>query len=124
MPGDTLAIHIQKIELPERGAIATGEGVGVLGDEVERHATKILPIRDGYIHFDDLKLPVSLMFGVIGVATRGEAVLFLQDRRGITFAEAAMLASLAVDIRISQLVDPYKTVKAFIPGESFADELF
>lgn len=97
MPGDTLIIRIQKLELP---------------------------VRDGYIHFDDLKLPVSLMFGVIGVATRGEAVLFLQDRRGITFAEAAMLASLAVDIRISQLVDPYKTVKAFIPEESFADELF
>lgn len=35
-----------------------------------------------------------------------------------------MLASLAVDIRISQLVDPYKTVKAFIPREIFAGELF
>ena len=72
MPGDTLAIHIEKIELPEQGAIVTGEGMGVLGDEVEGHATKILPIRDGYVHFDDLKLPVSPMIGVIGVATGGE----------------------------------------------------
>jgi len=227
MPGDTLAIHIEKIELPEQGAIVTGEGMGVLGDEVEGHATKILPIRDGYVHFDDLKLPICPMIGVIGVATGGEAfptgsahrhggnmdtkeigegttlylpvfqpggllamgdvhavmgdgevcvsgcevsaritvaidlikghqmrwpvveregglyiivslptieaalheatreaVVFLQDRRGITLAEAAMLASLAVDIRISQLVDPYKTVKAFIPREIFAGELF
>lgn len=73
IPGDTLDIHIQKIELPERGAIVTGEGMGVLGDEVEGHTTKILPIRDGYIHFDDLKLPVSPMIGAIGVATGGEA---------------------------------------------------
>ncbi len=227
MPGDTLAIHIEKIELPEQGAIVTGEGMGVLGDEVEGHVTKILPIRDGYVHFDDLKLPVSPMIGVIGVATGGkafptgsahqhggnmdtkeigegttlylpvfqpggllamgdvhavmgdgeicisgcevsaritvkidlikgvsmrwpivsreeglyivvslpsiddalheatrEAVLFLQDRRRITFAEAAMLASLAVDIRISQLVDPYRTVKAFIPREITGGELF
>jgi len=227
MSGDTLAIHIEKIELPEQGAIVTGEGMGVLGDEVEGHATKILPIRNGYVYFDDLKLPICPMIGVIGVATGGEAfptgsahrhggnmdtkeigegttlylpvfqpggllamgdvhavmgdgevcvsgcevsaritvaidlikghqmrwpvveregglyiivslptieaalheatreaVLFLQHRRGITFAEAAMLASLAVDIRISQLVDPYKTVKAFIPREIFAGELF
>jgi len=227
MPGDTLAIRIEKIELPEQGAIVTGEGMGVLGDEMKGHTTKILQIRDGYVHFDDLKLPVSPMIGVIGVATGGEAfptgsahrhggnmdtkeigegttlylpvfqpggllamgdvhavmgdgevcvsgcevsarvtvaidlikgrqkrwpvvegegglyivvslptieaalheatreaVLFLQDRRGITFAEAAMLASLAVDICISQLVDPYKTVKAFIPREIFAGKLF
>lgn len=226
-PGDTLAIHIQKIELPEQGAIVTGEGMGVLGDEMQGRATKILPIRDGYVHFDGLKLPAVPMIGVIGLATGGEAfptgnahrhggnmdtkeigegatlylpvfqpgallamgdvhavmgdgevcvsgcevssritveidlikerctrwpivareeglyivvslpaidaalheatreaVLFLQDRRGITFTEAAMLASLAVDIRISQLVDPYKTVKAFIPQEIFEGKLF
>jgi len=226
-PGDTLAIHIQKIELPEQGAIVTGEGMGVLGDEMQGHATKILPIRDGYVHFDGLKLRASPMIGVIGVATGGdvfptgsahrhggnmdtkeigegatlylpvfqpggllamgdvhavmgdgeicvsgcevsarvtvgidlikercmrwpvvsrkeglyivvslpsiddalheatrEAVLFLQNRRAITFAQAAMLASLAVDIRISQLVDPYKTAKAFIPREIFTGEVF
>ncbi len=226
-PGDTLAIHIEKIELPKQGAIVTGEGMGVLGDEVEGHATKILPIRDGYVYFDHLKLPAFPMIGVIGVATEDqvfptgsahrhggnmdtkeiaegttlylpifqpggllamgdvhavmgdgevcvsgcevssritvaidvikghqmgwpvveredglyivvslptieaalheatrEAVIFLQDRRGMTFAQAAMLASLAVDIRISQLVDPYKTVKAFIPREIFEGELF
>ena len=227
MPGDTLAVHIKKIELPEQGAIVTGEGMGVLGDEMHGHATNILPIRDGYVHFDDLKLPVSPMIGVIGVATAGEAfptgsahrhggnmdtkeigegatlylpvfqpggllamgdvhavmgdgeicvsgcevsarvtveidlikdrcmrwpivsreeglyivvslptieaalhevtreaVLFLKDRCGIEFAQAAMLASLAVDIRISQLVDPYKTVKAFIPREIASGEQF
>lgn len=226
-PGDTLAIHIQKIELPEQGAIVTGEGMGVLGDEMLGRATKILPIRNGYVHFDGLKLRASPMIGVIGVATGGEAfptgsahrhggnmdtkeigegatlylpvfqpggllamgdvhavmgdgeicvsgcevsarvtveidlikgrcmrwpvvsreeglyivvslpeidaalheatreaVLFLQNRRASTFAQAAMLASLAVDIRISQLVDPYKTAKAFIPREIFTGEVF
>ena len=48
------------------------------------------------------------------VVTR-EAVLLLKERLNLSFEEAYMLASLSVDIRISQLVDPNKTAKAFIP---------
>ena len=47
-------------------------------------------------------------------ATR-QAVAFLQKVRGLSKEEAYMLASLAVDIGISQLVDPNKTAKASIP---------
>ena len=217
-PGDSLAVHIERIELPEQGAIVTGKGMGVLGDEVDTYATKILPIRDGQVLFDRLKIPVSPMVGVIGVApekgsyptgtahrhggnmdtkeiasgttlylpvfqpgallalgdchaamgdgevcvsgceipaevsvkvelvegksfkwpiverqdgfsivvslpsldeavkeaTR-EAVLLLADRLSIDRVEAYLLASLGADIRISQLVDPNLTVKAFVP---------
>jgi amidase len=47
-------------------------------------------------------------------ATR-QAVQALQASRGLSHAEAVMLASLAVDIGVSQLVDPNKTAKARIP---------
>jgi len=216
--GDTLIVRIKRIELPETGVIITGPGMGVLGDELSEYTTKILPIRDGYVRFNDLELPVAPMIGVIGVASESEryptgtahrhggnmdtkeisegttlylpvfqegallalgdvhavmgdgevcisgceisasvtveldvikgrqmdwpmvstdegiyiivslptidaalkeatreAVLFLERKQQISREEAAMLASLAVDIKISQLVDPNKTAKAFIP---------
>lgn len=54
-------------------------------------------------------------------ATR-QAVKFLSDRLGISFDKAYMLASLVVDIQVSQLVDPNKTVKAFIPKAIFVNQ--
>ena len=226
-PGDTLVVQVQGIELPEQGAIVTGKDMGVLGKEIESYATKILPIENGHVCFDDLKLPVSPMIGVIGVASEKEghptgtahrhggnmdtkeikegsivylpiyqqgamlamgdvhavmgdgevcvsacevpslvtveidvikgqqkkwpvvendegfyilvslpsieeallevtreAVAFLSNVLELSFEEAYMLASLVVDIRISQLVDPNKTAKAFIPKEHVEDGVF
>ena len=226
-PGDTLVVQVQGIELPQRGVIVTGPGMGVLGDELKTHATKLLPIENGFVQFDSLALPVEPMIGVIGVATdteafptgtahrhggnmdtkeigtgatvylpvfrRGamlamgdvhavmgdgevgvsacevssritveidvikgkamkwpvvetedgiyilvslptieqalieatrEAAAFLSDKHRLSLEEATMLASLAVDIRISQLVDPNKTAKAFIPKVLFGGRIF
>ena len=217
-PGDTLVVHIRSIEPAERGAIVTGPGLGVLGDETEHYATRILPVEDGTVVFGDVRLAARPMIGVLGVApetgsyptgtahrhggnmdtkeivagctvylpvaqpgallalgdvhavqgdgeicvsacevaahvtveidlikgrqtawpvveldrsmvivvslpTIGEAldeatrqaVRALRDARGWTHEEAAMLASLAVDVGVSQLVDPNKTAKARIP---------
>ena len=225
--GDTLIVRIKRIELPETGVIITGPGMGVLGDELNEYATKILPIRDGSVRFNDLELPASPMIGVIGVAPESEsyptgtahrhggnmdtkeigesatlylpvfqdggllalgdvhavmgdgevcisgceisasvtveldtikgrqmnwpivstdegiyiivslpaidaalkeatreAVLFLERKQQISREEAAMLASLAVDVKISQLVDPNKTAKAFIPRILAGDSPF
>jgi amidase len=66
--GDTLAVHVIAIDMADQGAIVTGPGLGVLGDEVEHHATRILPIRDGRVGFGDLWIPAEPMIGVIGVA--------------------------------------------------------
>lgn len=226
-PGDTLVVQVQGIELPQQGVIVTGPGMGVLGDEMKTHATKILPIKNGFVRFDNLLLPVAPMIGVIGVATeteafptgtahrhggnmdtkeigegatvylpvfqRGamlamgdvhavmgdgevcvsacevpsritveidvikgkamkwpvvetkdgmyilvslptieqalreatrEAAAFLGERQELSLEEATMLASLAVDIRISQLVDPNKTAKAFVPKALFDGRIF
>jgi len=67
-PGDTLVVRVVSIEPADSGAIVTGPGMGVLGDETERHATRILPVEDGAVVFDDLRLPARPMIGVIGVA--------------------------------------------------------
>ena len=67
-PGDTLAVRVLSIEPSASGAIVTGPGMGVLGKETERHATRILPIEDGAVVFDGLRLPTRPMIGVIGVA--------------------------------------------------------
>jgi len=218
VPGDTLVVRIDAIEMEDQGAIVTGPGFGVLGDEIENHATRILPIRDGIIRFGELALPARPMIGVIGVAPALEsfptgtahrhggnmdtkeigvgtvvylpvfqdgamlamgdvhavmgdgevcvsacevaaqitvqcdrlagrcldwpmvetddavhilvslptieealveatrqAVSLLQNARGLSKEDAYMLASLAVDIGVSQLVDPNKTAKASIP---------
>jgi len=217
-PGDTLVVHIMNINMDNQGAIVTGLGLGVLGDEIEVHATRILPVRDGIVHFGDLALIARPMIGVIGVASESDsyptgtahrhggnmdtkeiregatvylpvfqpgamlamgdvhaimgdgevcvsacevsaqimvqvdriegrnrdwpivetdemihiivslptieealkeatrrAVSFLQSARGLSKEDAYMLTSLAVDIGISQLVDPNKTAKASIP---------
>lgn len=218
LPGDTLIVRIDAIDMEDQGAIVTGPGLGVLGDEIEHHATRILPIRDASVYFGELALVARPMIGVIGVApatdsfptgtahrhggnmdtkeigvgstvylpvfqngamlamgdvhavmgdgevcvsacevsaqisvqcerlegrcldwpmvetddavhilvslptieealveaTR-QAVTFLQAARVLGKEEAYMLASLAVDIGVSQLVDPNKTAKASIP---------
>jgi len=46
----------------------------------------------------------------------GSAVDRLRRALGLSTADAYMLCSLAVDFRISQLVDPHVTVKAVIPA--------
>jgi amidase len=218
LSGDTLIVRIDAIDMEDQGAIVTGPGLGVLGDEIENHATRILPVRDGSVHFGELALAARPMIGVIGVApatdsfptgtahrhggnmdtkeigigstvylpvfqegamlamgdvhavmgdgevcvsacevsarmvvqcdrlagrcldwplvetndavhilvslptieealveaTR-QAVSLLQNARGLSKEDAYMLTSLAVDMGVSQLVDPNKTAKASIP---------
>jgi acetamidase/formamidase len=48
-----------------------------------------------------------------------EAVDFIAAQRGITRADAYMLTSVAVDLRITQLVDGNKGVHAMIPKSIF-----
>ncbi|PLV58714.1 acetamidase/formamidase family protein [Thermotoga sp. KOL6] len=222
-PGDTLVIRIERINLPEKGVIVTGKGFGVLSDEIEGFHTKELKIEKWAVFFDNIRVPIHPMVGVIGVApeereyptgtahkhggnmdtkeitekstvylpvfqdgallalgdvhaTMGdgevcvsacevsakvvvevdiakeeikwpmvetndayylivslpsvedalkevtrEAVWFIQRRKVIPFKEAYMLTSLCVDIGISQLVNPNKTVKAKIPKYIFSE---
>jgi amidase len=67
--GDILAVEIIDIVLASQGVMVTSPGLGILGDKIEEPDTKIIPIRDGFAIFSErIKLPLTPMVGVVGVA--------------------------------------------------------
>jgi acetamidase/formamidase len=54
------------------------------------------------------------------LATR-DAIRFLADKRGLSWDDAYNLCSLALDLRVSQVVDGLKGVHAVLPKAIFAD---
>jgi amidase len=74
-PGDILAVHIQKIEINNRGVMVTGPNLGVMGFELQENVIKMIPIEDGKaILTDKLQVPLNPMIGVIGTAPAKEAI--------------------------------------------------
>lgn len=75
MPGDVLKVEILNIELGDHGVMVGAPGEGITGNVVCGEVTKILPVEDGIIKFNDkLSFPVSPMIGVIGTAPNGEGI--------------------------------------------------
>lgn len=74
MPGDVLKVMIEKIEIGDQGVMVVGPELGVMGHRIERMESKILPIQNDQVIFNDLMLPLNKMIGVIGVAPQGEGV--------------------------------------------------
>ncbi|MDF2684138.1 MAG: acetamidase [Brevibacillus sp.] len=74
LPGDTLKVKIERIELADRGIMATGPGLGVMGHRIEKFEVKLIPIVDGQAIFNQIKIPLNPMIGVIGVAPAEGAV--------------------------------------------------
>ena len=74
-PGDVLKVEILSIELDDHGVMVDGPGEGVTGAAVTEESTKILPVKDGMVTFNEkLSFPICPMIGVIGTAPAGEAV--------------------------------------------------
>lgn len=74
-PGDVLKVEILNIALDDHGVMCDGPGSGVTGRAVSEESTKILPVADGMIHFNEkLQFPVNPMIGVIGTAPAGAGV--------------------------------------------------
>lgn len=74
MPGDILKVEIQKIEIGDQGVMVVGPELGVMGSSIENMASKILPIKNDKVLFNDIEIPVNKMIGVIGVAPENEGV--------------------------------------------------
>ncbi len=72
--GDVLKVEILDIELEDTGTMCTLPENGVLGNDVIVPQIKKLKVEDGYCYFNDLKLPVNPMIGVIGVAPLNEPI--------------------------------------------------
>lgn len=69
--GDTLCVEVMAIDLADHGVMVTSKGLGVLGERITEPDTKIIPVHDGFAHFsDDIKLPLTPMIGVMGVAPK------------------------------------------------------
>src|SRR5438445_4246352 len=68
-PGDVIRVQIRGIRVAEWGFQSIVSGHGVLGDEVDRPRTKVIPIEDGIAVFSKrIRLPVRPHVGTIGVA--------------------------------------------------------
>lgn len=72
--GAVLKVEIISIDLDEVGTMCAMPEEGVLGGDVTETTFKRVKIQDGYCLFNDLKLPLCPMIGVIGVAPEGDAV--------------------------------------------------
>lgn len=67
--GDTLKVEILDIAVADHGVISDGPGFGVFGDVLKEETTKVVPIVNDTVVFNDkLQFPINPMIGVIGVA--------------------------------------------------------
>lgn len=70
-PGDALKVTIEKIQIGNKGVVATGKDLGVLGHLMESLYSRVLDIKDGEVIFnEDISFPINTMIGVIGVAPK------------------------------------------------------
>lgn len=75
LAGDVICVTIKEIELASQGVMVTSPGLGPLGDMISEANTKIIHIKDGYAHFSEtIKLPLTPMVGVIGVAPKKQKI--------------------------------------------------
>ncbi len=74
-PGDILKVRIDELKIGERGVMATGKDLGVMGHRLDEFDVKIVPVKDNKAIFDEkMEIPLNPMIGVIGVAPEGEPV--------------------------------------------------
>lgn len=76
MPGDTLKIEIQRLELGPVGILDIGCSSGALRGIFagQEPVIKRLSVREGMIDYEGIEVPAKPMIGVIGVAAAGEPV--------------------------------------------------
>lgn len=67
--GDTLEVTIKKINIDNKGVVATGKNLGVLGHMMNDLYSRVIKITAGKVIFNEkLSFPIKPMIGVIGVA--------------------------------------------------------
>lgn len=68
-PGDTLIAEILDIKVDEKGVMVTVPKHGILGGKRFNSSTRIVRVRNGYVHFDEnVCVRTNPMIGTIGVA--------------------------------------------------------
>lgn len=75
VPGGAMKVTIDNIELDNQTASCTGKNEGVCGDLFEKWSTRLCPIENDKLVWNDrLSIPLNPMIGVIGVAPAGDPV--------------------------------------------------
>jgi amidase len=74
-PGHTLVVEILEIHPGPEGVVAIQRNAGFLPDRFPTRRMKRVPIKDGVVHFDDLRIPLYPNFGTFSTtpATGGRA---------------------------------------------------
>ena len=72
-PGDVLAVDILDVKVADVGFACSMGETGPLYD-ISELRTRMMPIVDGCVQFNDIKWPIDPMIGVIGTAPSGEPV--------------------------------------------------
>lgn len=70
--GDLLKVKINSINVKDKGVSAVLPNEGVLGNQVKNPKIKVINIEDNHALFNGVKIPISPMIGVIGVAPAKE----------------------------------------------------
>ncbi|MGI6510412.1 MAG: acetamidase/formamidase family protein [Erysipelotrichaceae bacterium] len=73
-PGDVIVVDILSIDVKPQGIGCTIPGASIFDGETEIR-TKVLEVKDGYVHYNDIKWPANPMIGVIGCAPAGDDVV-------------------------------------------------
>ncbi len=74
-PGDSLRVEILQIDLADEGFLAVKAHIGLLAQQAQRFATRMIPIRDNQVIFSErIRFPVRPMIGVIGTAPAGDGI--------------------------------------------------
>ncbi len=74
LPGDTLIVNIESIEVDEKGVVETCPGWGPIGEIVRECVTEMVAIRDDHASFRGTRLAIKPMIGVIGTAPAKESI--------------------------------------------------
>ncbi len=74
LPGDALVVEVLRIDLNDYGFVMVKPDAGLVQGVVNRTLTKMLPVIDGQVHFDALRLPVRPMIGVMATAPADDAI--------------------------------------------------
>lgn len=101
--GDTLAVHIERIELADTAVLATLPNLGVAGHRLTSSRIDIVPVlADHAVLFDRIKVPLTPMIGVIGTAPAGEAVSCgIPDTHGGNMDTSVIKAGMTVYLPVN-----------------------
>jgi amidase len=81
-PGDALAVEILSIEVDPVGYVGVFPEVGIVRDVVNERVVTMLPVKDGQVHFKDLRLPLKPMIGAMACAPLEPISVGLIGRHG------------------------------------------